>query len=85
MLKNSTNDYELLEEMVESKYHIVYDFEDGEYYGHSIEMPTVFGDGQTIEECIENTIEATVYAISYLIEEGLELPSVEDEISLEEV
>ena len=56
------------------KYNIIITQEDGEYYGNSVEMPTVFGDGKTLDECREYTKEALVVVVSYLIEQEQKVP-----------
>lgn len=43
------------------------------YLGRTIEMPGVMGHGETIESCVHDTIEATVFAIGATLEAG-ELP-----------
>ena len=60
------------------KYNIIINLEDGEYYGNSVEMPTVFSDGKTEEECIKKTKEALIIAVSYLLEQGQYLDNTEE-------
>lgn len=55
-------------------YKITYEFEDGEYFGNSKEMPMVFGDGKTIDECVKDTTEATIAAVEYLLEKKMSIP-----------
>lgn len=58
-----------------AKYQIVVQCEDGEWYGRGLEMPHVFGDGRTAEECIVDTRNALVGAAAFLIEQGRRLPN----------
>ncbi len=50
------------------RYEIVLAFEDGEWYGHGLEMPTVFGEGRTPDRCVEHTREALTAAIATMLE-----------------
>lgn len=38
------------------------------FIGHTIELPNVYGDGKTEDECVKDTIEATVGAVATMIE-----------------
>lgn len=40
------------------------------YLGRTVEMPLVMGDGETIEACATQTLEATVAAIATMLELG---------------
>jgi len=51
-------------------YQIVIWFEDGEYYGRGVELPYVFGDGKTVEQCAANTRDAFVTATAGYLQEG---------------
>lgn len=57
------------------EYQIVLQFEDGEWYGRGLELPHVFGDGKTVEACVENTREALEGAVAYLLEQGQRPPA----------
>ena len=52
------------------QYKIVVDFENGHWFGHGLEMPTVFGDGKTVNAVVADTREALVTAVAYLLEQG---------------
>jgi predicted RNase H-like HicB family nuclease len=58
---------------VANRYQMVIWFEDGEYYGRGVELPTVFADGPTPDECVTNTREAFVTVVATLLEHG-EIP-----------
>lgn len=49
--------------------------EDDCFIGCTVEMPLVFGDGETIEKCAAETLEATTTAIATLLELGENPPS----------
>ncbi len=59
---------------IADKYEIIISVEDGVYFGKGVEMPYVFGDGKTCEECINNTREALASAVAYLIEKNENVP-----------
>ena len=40
------------------------------YFGSTIEMPLVFGEGKTIEACAADIIEATALSIAIMLETG---------------
>jgi predicted RNase H-like HicB family nuclease len=56
------------------QYKIVLEFEDGDWYGHGLEMPGVHGDGKTVQAAVADTREALTGAVAYLLEEGLTPP-----------
>jgi len=56
-------------------YQVIVACEDGHWYGRGLEMPRVFGDGKTANQCIENTREALTVAVAYLLEEGQRPPT----------
>jgi predicted RNase H-like HicB family nuclease len=45
------------------------------YWLFELELPTVFGDGDSAEKCIENTREALAVAVAYLMEENKKPPT----------
>jgi len=55
---------------IAAQYQIVVSFEDGEYYGRGVELPGTADDGKTPAECIENTREALVTTVAFLLESG---------------
>ncbi len=60
---------------IAEKYEITLTQDDGEWYGNSIEMPNIFGDGKTSKECIRNTKEALITTIAYLLEQREIVPA----------
>jgi predicted RNase H-like HicB family nuclease len=56
-------------------YQVILACEDGHWYGRGLEMPRVYGDGKTADDCIENTREALTAAVAYLLEEGQRPPT----------
>jgi predicted RNase H-like HicB family nuclease len=51
-----------------AEYQVVLHCEDGHWYGRGLELPHVFGDGKTPEACVENTRQALLAAVCYLLE-----------------
>ena len=60
---------------IAQEYQVILACEDGHWYGRGLEMPRVFGDGKTANQCIENTREALTAAVAYLLEEGQRPPT----------
>jgi len=48
--------------------------EDGTYIGSALELPLVFGDGRTPDQCVRDTFEALTAAVAYLLEQGRKPP-----------
>lgn len=59
---------------IANQYEVIMSFEDGQWYGKGVEIPTAFGDGKTPNECIKNTKEAFIAAIAYLLETAQPVP-----------
>jgi predicted RNase H-like HicB family nuclease len=57
------------------KYEVILSLENNEWYGRGLEMPNVFGDGKTPNECIQNTKEGLVSAVAHLLERGETVPA----------
>jgi len=57
------------------RYQIILTHEEGHWFGRGLELPQVFGDGKTANQCIENVREALGGAVAYLLEEGHRPPS----------
>ncbi len=55
---------------IADSYHIILHFEDGEYYGRALELPTAMNDGKSPDECVKATREILTSTIAYLLEEG---------------
>lgn len=60
---------------VAEKYEVIVVFEGGEWYGRGLEMPSVFGDGKTPNECLKNTREGLISAVAHLLERGEIIPA----------
>ena len=52
------------------EYQIVLECEDAHWYGRGLEMPHVFGDGKSPAACIDDTRQALLAAVAYLVEQG---------------
>ncbi|MFH1418286.1 MAG: type II toxin-antitoxin system HicB family antitoxin [Planctomycetota bacterium] len=62
-------------EAIASGYRILLDRdEDGSWIGSSVELPTVFGEGDTPDACVESTVEALIGAVAHMIELGRHPP-----------
>ncbi len=51
-------------------YQVVLWFEDGEWYGKGVELPTTMNDGKTAEECTKNVRESFVTTVAVMLEQG---------------
>ncbi|MBN2456473.1 MAG: type II toxin-antitoxin system HicB family antitoxin [Sedimentisphaerales bacterium] len=60
---------------IAEKYEIILTEENGEWYGRGLEIPTVFGDGKTPNECAKNTKEALFATVAHLLEQGKVVPA----------
>ena len=58
-----------------SDYQVILNCEEGHWYGRGLELPNVFGDGETPAECIDNTREALAAAVAYMLEQGQAPPT----------
>ncbi|MCK5564225.1 MAG: type II toxin-antitoxin system HicB family antitoxin [Planctomycetes bacterium] len=58
-----------------NKYEVIMSFEDNQWYGRGLEMPLVFGDGKTPDECIASTKEALTATVAHLLEIGEPVPA----------
>lgn len=61
--------------LLATQYQLLISFEDGEYFGRTVELPLVMSDGRTIEQCAKATLEATTVAIATFLERGERPPS----------
>jgi predicted RNase H-like HicB family nuclease len=57
------------------QYQIVLAFEDGEWFGHGLELPNVFGDGRTPDACVASTRQALALAVATMLEAGQRPPA----------
>jgi predicted RNase H-like HicB family nuclease len=60
---------------VAQQYQVILAFEDGHWYGRGLELPNIYGDGKTVNQCVENTREAFCGWVAYLLEEGQRPPT----------
>lgn len=59
---------------IASRYQIILQFEDGEYFGRGLELPYVMSDGKTPDDCVRATREAMAVAIATMLELGEDPP-----------
>ena len=57
------------------RYEVILSCENDRWYGKGVEMPMVFGDGKTPDECIKQTREGLISAVAHLLEQGEAVPS----------
>jgi predicted RNase H-like HicB family nuclease len=55
---------------IAANYEIVIAFDDGEWYGHGLELPGARGDGKTPQAAVADTREAMVAMVAYMLEKG---------------
>jgi predicted RNase H-like HicB family nuclease len=55
---------------IAAEYQIIVHCEAGHWYGRSLELPHVFGDGKTVEQCIQDAQEALCGAVACMLEQG---------------
>jgi len=60
---------------IAAEYQILMHSEEGHWYGRSLEMPHVFGDGKTADQCIKDTQEALCGAVAWMLEQGQKPPA----------
>jgi predicted RNase H-like HicB family nuclease len=56
-------------------YQVILSNEEGHWYGRGLELPHVFGDGASVDQCVADTREALVGVVAYLIEQGQRPPA----------
>ena len=56
-------------------YQIIVHCEEGHWYGRGLEMPQVFGDGKSVERCMENTHKMLTGAAALMLERGERPPA----------
>ena len=57
------------------EYKIILEFEDGEWYGHGLELPHAYGDGKTPTAAVKDTREAMAAGVACLLEDGRKVPT----------
>jgi predicted RNase H-like HicB family nuclease len=60
---------------IAAAYQVVMHCEEGHWYGRSLELPHVFGDGKTADRCIQDTQEALCGAVAFMLEQGRKPPT----------
>jgi len=60
---------------VAQQYQIVLKYEDGEWFGHGLELPGARGDGKTPSDAVADTREALVTMVAYMLEQGQPVPA----------
>ena len=60
---------------IAAEYEIVMWFEDGEWYGHGLELPHTYGDGKTPAACIASVREGLVATVATMLEDGERPPA----------
>ncbi len=56
-------------------YQVILSCEEGHWYGRGLELPNVFGDGKTVNECVKETREALCGAVALMLEQGQRPPA----------
>jgi predicted RNase H-like HicB family nuclease len=60
---------------IAEQYQVILSCEEGHWYGRGLEMPNVFGDGKTVNECMKDTREALYGAVALMLEQGQRAPA----------
>jgi len=60
-------------------YRVILAHEGGMWFGSGVEMPEVFGEGRTVEECVRDTRAAMKAAAAVMLEQGQTPPMPADE------
>jgi predicted RNase H-like HicB family nuclease len=55
---------------IAAQYKILVWFENGEYYGHGLEVPGAMNNGKTPDECIANVRDTLMTAVAVMLEDG---------------
>jgi len=56
-------------------YRVILFREDGEWFGRGLELPHVYGNGKTVEACVENTRKGMRTLVEYLLEKRRRPPA----------
>jgi predicted RNase H-like HicB family nuclease len=59
---------------IAAEYQIILWKEEGHFYGRGLELPTVFGDGKTPDQCEQSTRKSLEVGVAYLIERHMPVP-----------
>lgn len=60
---------------IAEQYKIIVEFEDGDWYGHGLEMPLAFGNGRTVQAAVADARESLITAVAYMLEKGQTPPT----------
>jgi predicted RNase H-like HicB family nuclease len=60
---------------IAAEYQVIVHCEAGHWYGRSLELSHVFGDGKTADQCIRDTQEALCGAVACMLEQGRKPPT----------
>jgi predicted RNase H-like HicB family nuclease len=56
-------------------YQVLLWFEDGDWYGRGLELPTVLNDGKSPGKCVQNVQDAMVTTVAWMLEAGKQPPA----------
>jgi predicted RNase H-like HicB family nuclease len=60
---------------IAERYQVIVSCEEGHWYGRGLELPNVFGDGKTVNECVKDSREALCGAVALMLEQGERPPA----------
>jgi len=60
---------------IAERYQVILSCEEGHWYGRGLELPHVFGDGKTVNRCMEDTRQALCGAVGLMLEQGQRPPA----------
>jgi hypothetical protein len=60
---------------IAEQYQVILASENGHWYGHGLELPNIRGDGKNVNQCVNNTREAMVGWVAYVLEQGQRPPT----------
>jgi predicted RNase H-like HicB family nuclease len=58
-----------------TRYQVVLQLEEGEYFGHCLELPLVMGDGKSADDCVQSVREALKATLAFMLEKGEKPPA----------
>ncbi|HLA86038.1 MAG TPA: hypothetical protein VJL29_14700 [Thermoguttaceae bacterium] len=60
---------------IAEQYQVILAFENDHWYGRGLELPNIHGDGKTVNQCVQDTREAFVGWVAYVLEQGQRPPT----------
>jgi predicted RNase H-like HicB family nuclease len=60
---------------IAGQYQVILSCEEGHWYARGLELPHVFADGKTVNQCMEDAREALCGAVALMLEEGQRPPA----------